>query len=190
MPAVRRRLLNLLTALSLLLCVAACVLWMRSYSARDQWAYRWRDVSADADTFGACSLDSLGGQLWFGYWWQDNSYLRRPHEGLSAEAWHVGSVQQSAPHFPRPDAVRPLVWRFGFGWTRQGTSRTDGGRGVIVPHWLLLMLLAAPAALALARRRRRSACRATAVCMRCGYDLRATPDRCPECGTSAAAGRP
>jgi hypothetical protein len=31
----KRRLLNLLTALSLLLCVAACVLWVRSYWAFD-----------------------------------------------------------------------------------------------------------------------------------------------------------
>ena len=29
-----RRLLNLLTALSLLLCVAVCVLWVRSYGSR------------------------------------------------------------------------------------------------------------------------------------------------------------
>ena len=36
----RRRLLNLLTALSLLLCVAVCVLWVRSYAVADQIVIR------------------------------------------------------------------------------------------------------------------------------------------------------
>jgi len=178
----KRRLLNFLTALSLLLCVAVCVLWVRSYSVRDQWSYRWREVHGNNDTFGAFSLDSLGGQVWAGYWWQDNTHLRRPHEGFTADAWRVGSIQQQDSHFSQPVDVHSWAWRLGFGsrWYSQGANAE---RGVFVPHWLLVAVSAAPAtAMVMRWRRNRSHRRTDGVCARCGYDLRATPDRCPECG--------
>src|SRR5437016_5301549 len=43
----------------------------------------------------------------------------------------------------------------------------------LIPFWL-------PVQLRIEREKRR---RKKGVCLSCGYDLRATPDRCPECGT-------
>jgi hypothetical protein len=53
-----------------------------------------------------------------------------------------------------------------------------------IPAWMLILSLAVPLAVALrvAYRRRQPA---AGHCRHCGYDLRATPDRCPECGQAA-----
>jgi hypothetical protein len=65
--------------------------------------------------------------------------------------------------------------------------------GFCVPYWLLLAgttVIPATWLLHRYRHRRRSN---EGRCSACGYDLRATPDRCPECGTipaPAKAGQP
>jgi hypothetical protein len=56
-----------------------------------------------------------------------------------------------------------------------------------IPHWsvaLVCALLPAFRAASLLRSPKRQS---KGLCPECGYDLRATPDRCPECGTAAAA---
>jgi hypothetical protein len=49
------------------------------------------------------------------------------------------------------------------------------------PHWLPVVLLAGLPLIRLIRRQRRRL-RLPGHCRICGYDLRATPERCPECG--------
>jgi hypothetical protein len=66
---------------------------------------------------------------------------------------------------------------FGF-----STSTTTA---IVLPLWVLLLVVGILPALSIrntwrqlkARQRRQNGC-----CIKCGYDLRATPDRCPECG--------
>ena len=58
-------------------------------------------------------------------------------------------------------------------------------RACVVPHWPVALVLAMPlAGWAIGRRRRSLRIQriATGLCPACGYDLRATPQRCPECG--------
>lgn len=52
-----------------------------------------------------------------------------------------------------------------------------------VPFWFLIGLGIVPLAVAFVRFRRDQAIRRLGLCQKCGYDLRATKDRCPECGT-------
>ena len=63
-----------------------------------------------------------------------------------------------------------------------GSYPTDPMHFVILPFWFLIFL---PTALLipLLRRRKRITPR-VGFCKACGYDLRATPARCPECGAT------
>jgi hypothetical protein len=59
----------------------------------------------------------------------------------------------------------------------------------LIPFWLLLPMAAALQvwwAVYFGRRWRRSRRLTRGLCVKCGYDLRATPGRCPECGNEAS----
>lgn len=71
------------------------------------------------------------------------------------------------------------------------TLAHEEGVSVGVPCWFLVLLFSLPALARLAGQVRRSRRRRQGRCVRCAYDLRATPGRpCPECGTAPARRRP
>jgi 4-amino-4-deoxy-L-arabinose transferase-like glycosyltransferase len=73
-------------------------------------------------------------------------------------------------------------------WNIRFEFRCVGFRWFVLPHWSLMFLLTIPSlskldTLLRPGRRRNSD---SGVCAVCGYDLRATPDQCPECGRRVA----
>src|SRR5204863_6501936 len=94
-------------------------------------------------------------------------------------------LQQQRPQYRENDPADLRRYAGGFRYLRI-TSAGMRRWNLACPVWALV---AATAALPVAR----GACHmATAqrcrpgLCPACGYDLRATPDRCPECGTQAS----
>jgi hypothetical protein len=63
-----------------------------------------------------------------------------------------------------------------------GLAIYERGWRVTFPLWWLALFFGIAPAIALLRRRR-SMREISGLCTKCGYDLRATPNRCPECGT-------
>jgi hypothetical protein len=75
----------------------------------------------------------------------------------------------------------PFDW-FVFGFERSAWPTGEVWPTAYFSHYLVAAPAALPALLWLWRRYRRRP--APGICGVCGYDLRATPERCPECGAT------
>jgi hypothetical protein len=166
-----------LSVLSLLLCLATIGLWVRSYKYSDT-LYYMRSV------FRIWAIQSLRGQIAVGTNFLIPSDPRSERIGLDVEDARQCSTVQEHSHGFR--YIAPVGWLCGFGFAFVNLHNRIVYHAVGIPHWFLAVLLAVLPALYLrtilrSRKRDRKG-----LCPVCGYDLRATPDRCPECGTAPA----
>jgi hypothetical protein len=167
-PGVRRLpriLLNATTVLSLVLCAVAVAAWARSYRYSDGYSVQHGNTHQAGVATGRGLL--LLVRVTARPWGKGTFTLTRP-AGWSTRPVDEVMYTDLGPGF------------LGFRWRSVGVGPMTL-RAFAIPLWFVCALTAVmPAAWAFRRRRARR--RDANACRRCGYDLRATPERCPECG--------
>jgi hypothetical protein len=171
-------------AFPVLLSVAAALLWVRSYWKMDQIG-----CYGPARSVVCCSW---GGVLEFTI---APTYIgSRPYSPPpKATQWSYMTERLSdfgGPAF-KIARYRQLAW-LGFAYSPNYLIGNYlglyySGYRVYVPHCFIILLILSPLLLNLAKQRKRRHLLAAGRCPNCEYDLRASKQRCPECGSAIGA---
>jgi hypothetical protein len=192
-----RRNIPVFAILSTAAPLAVALLWVRSYFVTDAaWRAERRVEGRESIWRFRSGRGGVGVQF-------DNCTYKFISVRNSPQ-W--GHVQRKPPHHPSatgfsvPPDLHVAFAGFSYSAARKPDTNPDSDlalpakscdlRSLVIPYWSLLCATATPPALAWARwRRRRTRQRrmAEGLCAVCGYDLRASKGRCPECGVPARA---
>jgi hypothetical protein len=185
--------------LSMLLCVATCSVWLRSYWRTD--SVTW--LNPEKRAIGAGTI--CGGLIVSVAPPSSRRGVPYGREGVTYRAGRVWSPSglpdwwaSTGPFIVLDDGGGPKGTQriraadtrsacLGFGFQIGIVKYPDGSSTVYArrfrfPLWLVAITTALlPASWLLSQLKHRR--RRPGLCPHCGYDLRATPGRCPECGT-------
>jgi len=178
---------NGLALMSMLMCLAAAALWVRSDDgigvARNSYTDHI-DQSSQVEEYQSLGIGIISTDSELGIYF-DRLRYKGPATGLRVrseyEYFEWGTMAQDQFLLLAEKALR----KFGF-WLDWKLTRERQFLLLGVPFWFAVIVFGvAPAIRAhqwrKARKRRRGH-----LCSSCGYDLRATPEHCPECGTVPA----
>jgi hypothetical protein len=210
------RVLCLLSGLACVTAIALWIgSHYRSDSLSRRW-HREDPKRAPAARVGAWYLNTIHGALSFGHaesWWDDPRTTARDElydhfdwtTGPDTPTHWVGRWDLAAKdgrHFrglgfrfdyvveTAPDGFMPPTVEERQALAAQGgiyhTMRHDTSLALQVPFWAIAVLFGITPVIAVRRALRRQRRARRGLCLRCGYDLRASLGRCPECGDERA----
>ncbi|HEY7118320.1 MAG TPA: hypothetical protein VH475_17155 [Tepidisphaeraceae bacterium] len=178
--------LNVATALSLLMCVATVSLWVRSYRI--------------VDVVHRYGYEDTGRPSKYRRWLLVNHTIATRRGAvqllIGPKRFAIEGMPPDYYSYPATiDTFDPPDWTF-FGFAAAhsppGTPPREQWDQYRFPMYAFTLLFTVlPVAWSVRRYRRRMARSRIerGRCWTCGYDLRATPDRCPECGQIPASAK-
>jgi hypothetical protein len=180
---------NLTAIFLLLMAIALSAEAVRSYFIGDLVGWRHRRTSSGWNVTTEAGVSTGNGRLVVDVRFTRKSpsfksLLRKDSEPSAPRTWKLGTQA--------PEELLDLGWRdswlgrLGFAYFHQPRRSAPDYQSSMwffgAPLWFLACLIYPFPLLMMARKwqRRRRCYRG--LCPQCGYDTRATPDRCPECG--------
>jgi hypothetical protein len=201
MKRLGRWLFNGVAAMSLLMLVIMCILWVRSYWRSDQFIWfdghgtETPDLHPDEPLYNHThSIICSYGGIRFEDRYEEWGILGGSLNGGHYFDWRVEAPTAYPYYAPSYASAAPKVHRFqvmGLELVLPSSppsfySFLERTYCLTLPFPILALGLSGMPALSLRAFRRRRIQRDRGrkeLCLKCGYDLRATPNQCPECGT-------
>lgn len=175
--------------------------WWRSHQLTDNLEYSANSIAGDDQLWwGGVEIVSSNGQVELQYAMRGKrgvtpeivAGFRQTQENHRQVRWRSRPLGHRTLSDPR-STDQNISWlnRLGLRFDhlrRPGPPMDDLGFiwDAVFPYWLVVVLLCVQPSWVLMRYARRRHRIRSSLCAVCGYDLRATPIRCPECGTQAS----
>ena len=173
-----RRLFTFASVVSLLIYLATAVLWVRSYWHVERFGFARMHGDAKRGVFShSLGATNARGEL--------HCYRIKLLYAVRGEP-HWSWVYAGFPPNRGQYSIIPIQATAGpVGWG-ENIDKFEECYSLTVPHWLPFVVFGFLPAVWLSMisaRRQRARTRAEKhCCVNCGYDLRGSPNRCPECG--------